>query len=364
MTHYAGLDVAMETSALCVIDEVGQIVLETSLQTDPDVIAEALEPYGQTLKRLGHETGSVAPWLHKELLARGMPVVCMEAAHTRSALSAMRNKTDKNDARGLAQILRTGWFRPVHVKSDHSNRMRLLLIGRRNMKRKFLDIENAIRHSLKAFGIRLGQVSRGRFEARVREFLDDDPVLIGMVEGMLRVRAVLWKEYCELHRLLVRIVSRDEVCRLLMTAPGVGPVTALSFCAAVDDPHRFLKSRTVGAHFGLTPKRRQSGTSIDHGGHISRMGDGDVRNALYEAANAVLTKTRKPVPLKKWGEKIAKKRGHKAACVAVARKLAVILHAMWRDGTVYGAVKSPPESAPKALTNNTKTQNENQLSEA
>ncbi len=246
---------------------------------------------------------------------------------------------DKNDARGLAQILRTGWFRAVHIKSDESYRMRLLLIGRRNMKRKFLDIENAIRHSLKAFGIRLGQVSRGRFEAKVRDMLADDPVLIGMVEGMLRVRAVLWVEYCELHRLLVKIVARDAICRRFLSVPGVGLVTALSFRASVDDPHRFAKSRTVGAHFGLTPRRWQSGTSIDRGGRISRMGDGDVRTALYEAANALLTKTRRPVPLKKWGEKIARKRGHKAACVAVARKLAVIMHAMWRDGTDFGAPK-------------------------
>ena len=251
----------------------------------------------------------------------------------------------KNDARGLAQILRTGWFRAVHIKSDESYRMRLLLIGRRNMKRKFLDIENAIRHSLKAFGIRLGQVSRGRFEAKVRDMLADDPVLIGMVEGMLRVRAVLWVEYCELHRLLVKIVARDAICRRFLSVPGVGPVTALSFRASVDDPHRFAKSRTVGAHFGLTPRRWQSGTSIDRGGRISRMGDGDVRTALYEAANALLTKTRRPVPLKKWGEKIARKRGHKAACVAVARKLAVIMHAMWRDGTDFGAPKNPPQTA-------------------
>ena len=166
----------------------------------------------------------MAPWLHKELQKRSMPVICMEAAYTRAALSAMRNKTDRNDARGLAQILRTGWFRAVHVKSDESYRMRLLLIGRRNMKRKFLDIENAIRHSLKAFGIRLGQVSRGRFEAKVREQLADDPVLTGMVEGLLRVRAVLWKEYCELHKLLMRIVARDELCRRFLGVPGVGPV--------------------------------------------------------------------------------------------------------------------------------------------
>lgn len=252
----------------------------------------------------------------------------------------MRNKTDRNDARGLAQILRTGWFRPVHIKSDESYRMQLLLTARRNMKRKFLDIENVIRHSLKTFGIRLGQVSRGRFEAKVRAELADDPVLIGMVEGLLKVRGVLWTEYCALHKLLVKIVTRDPVCRRFLAVPGVGPVTALSFRASVDDPHRFAKSRTVGAHSGLTPRRWQSGTSIDQGGHISMKGDGEVRTALYAAAKALLTSRHRPNPLKVWDQKIAKKRGHKAACVAVARKLAVILHAMWRDGTDYGDPKS------------------------
>ncbi len=343
MEYYAGIDVAMERSALCVIDEAGTIVLEKSIETEPDVIAEALAPFTKTLRRVGHETGSLAPWLHKELRACGLPIICMEAAHTRSALNAQRNKTDKNDARGLAQILRTGWFRPVHIKSDESYRMRLLLTARRNMKRKFLDIENAIRHSLKAFGIRLGKVSRGRFEAKVRAALADDVVLTGMVEGLLKVRAVLWAEYCALHKLLVKIVARDPVCRRFLAVPGVGPVTALSFRASVDDPHRFAKSRTVGAHFGLTPRRWQSGTSIDQGGHISKKGDGEVRTALYESANALLTLLRRPDPLKSWGQKIAKKRGHKAACVAVARKLAVILHAMWRDGTDYGAPKSRDE---------------------
>ncbi|WP_419906477.1 IS110 family transposase [Hoeflea sp.] len=340
MNYYAGIDVAMERSALCVVDETGSIVLERSIDTEPDEIAETLAPFAKTLRRVGHETGSLAPWLHKELRARGLPVICMEAAHTRSALKAQRNKTDRNDARGLAQILRTGWFRPVHIKSDESYRMRLLLTARRNMKRKFLDIENAIRHSLKAFGIRLGQVSRARFEAKVRAALADDVVLTGMVEGLLKVRSVLWVEYCALHKLLVKIVGRDPVCRRFLAVPGVGPVTALSFRASVDDPHRFAKSRTVGAHFGLTPRRWQSGTSVDQNGHISKKGDGEVRWVLYESANALLTLMRRPDPLKSWGRRIAKKRGHKAACVAVARKLAVIMHAMWRDGTDYGDPKS------------------------
>lgn len=346
MDHYAGIDVSVEHSSLCVIDDKGAIILETTVETEPEAIAKALEPFGKSLRRVGHETGSLAPWLHKTLRAEGLPVVCMEAAHTRAALASMRNKTDKNDARGLAQILRTGWFQPVYIKSDEAYRMRLLLTARRNLKRKFLDIENAIRHSLKAFGIKLGAVSRSRFEAAVRDHLSDDPMLTGLVDGLLRARSVLWAEYGKLHKMVVRIVGRDPLMRRFAGVPGVGPVTALSFRAAVDYPHRFQKSRTVGAHFGLTPRRWQSGTTIDYGGHISKKGDGEVRTALYEAAHVLLTLKRGKDPLKSWGQKIAKRRGHKAACCAVGRKLAVILHAMWRDGTDYGAPLTAAAPAP------------------
>lgn len=347
MRYFAGLDVGIKSSSLCVVDDTGTIILETSVETTPEAIAETLSPYRKTLAKLGHETGSLAPWLHKELAALGWPIVCLEAAHARAALSSMRNKTDRNDARGLAHILRTGWYRSVHIKSDASYRLRLLLTARRSIKRKFLDIENTIRHSLKAFGIKLNTVSRGGFEAKVRGALADDPVLTGLVDSLLSVRTALWLEYLKLHKLLIRVVGREEVCRRFTRVPGVGPVTALTYYASVDDPARFAKSRTVGAHFGLTPKRWQSGTSIDQPGHISKKGDGEVRTALFEAANALLTLTRKASPLKSWGQKIAKKRGHRAACIAVARKLAIILHAMWRDGTEF---KSTAPNEKKTLS--------------
>ena len=168
MEYFAGLDVAMEESAICVIDREGKVVLETKITTDPDAIFKVLKPYVAKLRRIGHEAGSLSPWLQVELKQRGLPAICLEAWHARAALSAMRNKTDKTDARGLAHIVRTGWFREVHVKSEESYRLRLLLTQRRNLKRKFLDIENSIRHSIKAFGIRLGKISRGKFETRVR----------------------------------------------------------------------------------------------------------------------------------------------------------------------------------------------------
>jgi transposase len=348
MEYFAGLDVAMEESAVCVVDGDGDIVLETSVATDPDALFAALKRYLPRLRRVGHEAGSLSPWLQVELKRRGIPAICLEAWHARAALSAMRNKTDKADARGLAQIVRAGWFREVHVKSEESYRLRLLLTQRRNLKRKFLDIENAIRHSIKTFGLKVGKVSRGEFEARVRELVAGDRLIAGLTDCMLRARAALWQEYLRLHQVVVEVVRHDELCRRFMRIPGVGPISALAFKTAVDDPHRFRRSKTVGAYFGLTSRRWQSGTSIDVQGHISRAGDGEVRHPLYEAANIMLTRYRSSCSLKAWGLKIARKRGHKRACVAVARKLTVIMHAMWRDGSEFRMKEPKPTATPAA----------------
>jgi transposase len=335
MEHFAGLDVATATTAVCIVDGSGASILEQSGPTDPAQIAQILAPYGQTLIRVGHEAGSLSPWLHRELEALGVPIHCLETRHVRAAMAAQRNKTDKNDALALAQIMRTGWFRAVHIKSETAYRLRLLLTQRRNLKRKFVDLENSIRHSLKAFGIRLSPVSRGRFEAKVRELIGADPLLVGMIEPMLTVRAVMWEQYGKLHSFLLKIVAGDEVCRRFMSVPGVGPVTALAVKSALDNPSRFNRSRTVGAYFGLTPRRWQSGSSIDLQGHISKQGDNDVRRYLYEAAHILLTRVQGFSTLKAWGLKLARTKGHARAVTAVARKLAMILFAMWRDGSEY-----------------------------
>ena len=334
MAHFAGLDISIEETAICVVDDQGAVFLQVSVITEPYAIAEALAPFAETLKRAGHEAGALSPWLQPELKALGIPAVCLETRNVRAAMSTQRNKTDANDALGLAHIMRTGWFKQAYVKSDAAYRLRLLLIQRRNLKRKFLDLENSIRHSLKSFGIKLGKVGRGAFDRAVRDACDDDALTAELMDCMLTARAALWKEYLKLHDLVVRWVAQDEVCRRFMAIPGVGPVTAMTFLTAVDDPTRFKRSRDVGAYFGLTSKRWQSGTSIDIQGRISKAGDPDVRRALYEAASAMLTRYKGKTALKTWGEKIAK-RCHKKAVVAVARKLAVVMHAMWRDGTCY-----------------------------
>ena len=317
MEYFAGLDVGMEATAICAIDREGKVMLETSVATDPDAIFAALKPYAAKLRRVGHEAGSLSPWLQVELKQRGLPAICLEAWHARAALSAMRNKTDKADARGIAHIMRAGWFREV------GGSLRSGAI--RSPRRAPLDQDVRTQ----------GRHSRGQFEARVRELVADDPLIAGLTECMLRARAALWQEYLRLHKLVVTIVRGDELCRRFMRIPGVGPINALAYKTLIDDPCRFRHSKTVGAYLGLTSRRWQSGTSIDIQGHISKAGDGDVRHPLFEAANIMLTRYRGFCSLKAWGLKIAKKRGHKRACVAVARKLAVIMHAMWRDGSEF-----------------------------
>jgi transposase len=335
MEFFSGLDVGMDETAICVVDDKGKVALQVTVVTDPDAIKAALKPYLGRLRRVGHEAGSFSPWLHPELLKLGLPAVCLETQHVRAALKAQRNKTDKADALGIAHIMRTGWFRTAHIKSKACYRLRLLLTHRRNLKRKCLDLENAIRHSLKAFGTRIKGCGRGGFAQAVRASVAGDSLLTELIDAMLNARAALWKEYCRLHELVVKFVAGHELCRRLLQIPGVGPVAALSFVTAIDDPARFKRSRDVVAYFGLTSRRWQSGKSIDVRGRISKAGDPDVRWALYEAASALLTRYKRKDKVKTWGLAIAKRASHRKAIVAVARKLAVIMHAIWVDGTFY-----------------------------
>ena len=352
MKMYVGLDISMGSTSICVVDETGKIVKETKAATDPDAIAAAVSKWTGVIERVGLEAQSFSPWLAVELINAGLPAIVVETFHMKRALSAQRNKTDRADARGIAQMMRVGWFRAVHVKSAESQQLRFLLSGRRLLKRKFIDVENELRGALKAFGLVVGTVSRGKFEARVAELLDGAPlIVVALGRTLLAVRRTLQEEVTRLHAEIVRLVGRDEVCRRFMTVPGVGPITALAFKTAIDDPARFSRSRTVGAHFGLTPRRFQSG-DVDYSGRISRCGDEEVRTSLYTAASALLVRCQKWSALRAWGMSIAKRRGHRRAVVAVARKLATLLHAMWRDGTEFRWTKAndvQPDSNPTAL---------------
>ena len=258
----------------------------------------------------------------------------LETRQVKAALSAMVVKTDRKDARGIAQLLRMGWYRPAHCKSLPAQETRALLAGRKLLQGKLLDLEFSIRGILRGFGLKVGPVSKGRFVARIRELTSGQPMLERVVEPMLRAREALSKEFHTLHRAMLDLVRNNSLCRRLMTVPGVGAVVAITFTTAIDDPARFRRSRAVGAHFGLTPKKYQSGETDVTGG-ISKVGDGTVRVALYEAAKVILTRSSRFSALKRWAMEVAKRRGMKRATVALARKLAVVLHRMWLDGSEF-----------------------------
>ena len=334
MEHYAGIDVSLELSSVCVVDATGRIVREAKVPSEPEALVGFLGQLGLPLTRVGLEAGPLSQWLHAGLTGAGLEAVLLETRQVKAALSAMIVKTDRKDARGIAQLLRMGWYRPVHRKSPPAQEVRALLVGRKLLQGKLVDVELSIRGLLRGFGLKLGEVSKGRFAARVRELVAGQPMLERVVEPMLRVRDVLRAEYQVLQRAVLAIVREDAVCRRLMTVPGVGALVAVTFASAVDDPARFRRSRAVGAHFGLTPKRYQSGETDVTGG-ISKAGDGMVRAALYEAAHAMLTRTGRFSTLKRWALEVAKRRGMKRAKVALARKLSALLHRLWVDGSEF-----------------------------
>lgn len=334
MKVYVGLDVSVKSTAICIVDEKGRVIKERSLATEPATIADWLIKTKYQIVRVGHEAGSLSAWLHEGLQQAGLPVVCVEARHMATALAAMPNKTDRKDAQGIAEMMRFGWYRSVHVKSHQAQELRLLLVARQTLIGTRRNIENTIRGTLKVFGLKVGAVSRLKFTERVRELVCNRPEIADTIGALLTVRDAVMAQYTELHRRLKQAAREDAVCRRLMTAPGVGPVVAVNFRAGVDEPKRFKKSSSVGAHFGMTSKRFNSG-EIDRQGSISKCGDGMVRAALYEAAHVLLTRSKQPCRLKTWGLEIAKRGCMARAKVAVARKLAVILHRMWVDETDF-----------------------------
>jgi len=335
MTYYAGLDVSLRTVNICVIDDEGELVAETKLASDVQDIVAYLDELDLNISSIALEAGTLTQYMSYGLQSAGFEVICMEARQVKGALSAMRNKTDKHDARGIAQILRSGWYSQVHVKSIESHHIRMLLSSRRAVLSKCVDLENEVRGLFKIFGIKLPpKLGHGAFDVTVRDIIEADEALSHALLPLLEARLALYWSFRELDNRTRKMAYDDPVCQQFMTAPGVGFITALTYKAGVDDPHRFKQSRTVGAHFGLTPRRSQSG-EIDIDGHISRAGDADVRCALYTAANAILTRSSRCSSLKVWGMHIAKTRGHRRAVVAVARKLAIILHRMWIDDTQF-----------------------------
>ena len=340
MDHYAGLDVSLEETAICVVDGTGRIVKEVRAASEPEALIAALRATGLPLERVGLEACSLTAWLHDELRQAGLPAICIETRQANATMKTMPNKTDRNNARALAQIMRTGWFRPVHVKSRPCRLWRSLLVARRTVLNEMRSIETVVRAVLREGGVKLGTPARAAFAGRVRELTSDDALLMPLVEPLLAILATMGDQLARLTKQVLDITRQEEVCRRLMSVPGVGPITALAFRATIDRPDRFRRSRDVGAHLGLTPARYQSGET-DISGKVSRCGDELARTALYEAAHTLLVRSRKGSALRAWGMKVAKARGMARARVAVARTLAVILHRMWSDETEFRFGKEP-----------------------
>jgi transposase len=334
MDHFAGLDVSVKETSVCIVDDTGRIVREVKVASEPEGLLAVLRNPAYHFKRVGLEAGPLSQWLYSALAEAGLPVICVETRHMRAVLKAQINKTDRNDARGIAQMMRVGLYRPVHVKTLRSQKLRMLLTHRKLLQAKAIAIENDLRSTLRNFGLKVGMVGAAKFEGRIKELVESLPDLAVLVEPLLVVRQVLHEQLGILHRRLLAIVRDDEVCRRLMTVPGVGPVVALTYRATVDVPARFRNSKAVGASFGLTPSRHQSGEN-DRPGAISRCGDEMMRVMLYEAAQVMLTRTNKWSWLKAWAMKIARHRGMKKAIVALARRLAVIMHRIWVDRTEF-----------------------------
>lgn len=289
MSYFVGLDVSLDETAMCVIDDAGDILKEGKAETEPEAIVTWLSAIDGAIERVGLEAGPLSPWLYAGLRSAGVPAICIETRRMKGATAVMAVKTDRNDARAIAQAMRVGWFTAVHVKTAESQELRLLLTNRKILQTSRVKLENEIRGTLKAFGLKVGRVSTAAFEKRVIELTGEWPRLQAMVRPMLTARQALRVQFDALHVMVLKAVRTHAACRRLLTVPGVGAVTALSFATAIDDPGRFSRSRDVGAHLGLTPRKYASG-EVDRNGAISKSGDRLAREALFVAAHTLLTR--------------------------------------------------------------------------
>ncbi len=342
MRLFVGLDVSLAKTAVCVVSEHGKIVKEAQVASEPEAIAGFAKALEGSVATMGMEAGPLSQWLHRSLTEAGLDVVLMETRQVKGALKAMPIKTDRRDAEGIARLLHLGWFRPVHCKSVSAQEVRALLGARKAIQQGMIALELSLRGLLRNFGLKVGAISRGRFDLRIRELACGNPMLEAATAPMLRARASLRSELAGLERRVRQLAQDDPVCRRLMTMPGIGAVVALTFRSAVDDPARFTSSKKVGPWVGLTPSRNQSGER-DVSGGITRAGDANLRRALCQAATVMMNRGRSTW-LRTWAAQVARRRGAKRAMVALARRIGSILHRMWLDGTIF-QIDAPPTAA-------------------
>lgn len=332
--QFVGLDVSVDETSVCVVDAAGTVLREFKVRTDPVAIGRAVSHHAPEAERIGLEAGGSSSWLCRELKLQGLPVMHMEARHAHRALSMRINKTDRNDARGLAELMRVGWFKPAHAKSVDAHRIRSLLLARKRLIDMRRDLINQARNIMKTTGTMLGSTAGRGFVAKAIAACDADANLASMCRPLLEVARAMALQIRAYDRTLLAMARHHQTARRMMTVPGVGSLTALAFISAIDDPLRFKRSTDVGAYLGLTPRRHQSG-EMDWSGRISKLGDGLARTYLFEAASVLVGRIARWSALKDWGVRLTKRVGSKKARVAVARKIAIILHCIWVDGTEF-----------------------------
>ena len=333
MDLFIALDVSLASTALCALNTHGKVMKEAKVDSEPEALIAALHALAGNVVAVGLEAGPLSQWLHLHMSAAGFAVVLLETRQVKGALKAMPIKTDRRDAEGIARLLQMGWFRPVHCKSVSAQEIRAVLTSRKSIQQAIITLELSLRGVLRNFGLKMGRIPKGRFEDRVRELTGGNPMLEAAAGPILTARAALRSELAKLEKLVRDHAKSDSVCRLMMTMPGVGAIVALTVKSAIDDPDRFRSSKDVGPWAGLTPRREQSGER-DIIGQITRAGDVGLRTALYQAATVMLNCGRSSW-LTAWALRVAGRRGKKRATVALARRIGVVLHRMWRDGTEF-----------------------------
>ena len=335
MTIFAGLDVSDKATHVCVVTGDGLVLRRTVVASDPEALAKWLARHAKGVTRVVLETGPLSTFLYHGLAERGVPVVCICARHAKGVLSTRINKSDVHDAEGLAQLARTGWFKAVHMKVGATHIDRAALKIREQLIKSRNGCANQLRGMLKLFGLRMGKVTTpGKRRERLEALFSQRPDLRSVFQPLVETIEVTEAQLAHSSKLLKARAAADPVAVRLMSVPGVGPVTALTFKSSIEDPGRFARSASAGAYAGLVPRRSQSGER-DHKGHISKAGDPMLRSALYEAANSILIRLKRPCALQTWGRRLAETKGLKRARVAVARKLAALLHHLWRTGTEF-----------------------------
>lgn len=345
MKLYVGLDLGLQKTAVCAVDEKGETIFRRTIVSEAETLLNCLSKYKDDIKLVGLEACPLSEWLHAALIGAGYKAFCLETRHTQRFLSTRPNKTDRTDAHGIATMMRVGHFKEVHVKSEESQLMRAMLTGRKRLVGAMLQIENTIRGLLRIRGLKIGKVHRNQYSTHVEMLCADHQDILAVIMPLLRVRNEMREQMRTLDLALGRAARNDSVCKKFLAIPGVGPLTSLAFKATIDDPRRFASSRTVPSHLGLTPRVYQSG-EIDRSGHISKSGDKLLRYLLVEAATAMLLRSKKWCSIKSWGVRLAKRVGMSKAIVAVARKIAIVMHKIWLTGDDFRfGEASPPASA-------------------